>query len=143
MNKIFVFVLTILFGCGQSADKLPREVRHGINGDAIYVLKGDSVVMVYKQEFNLSINGYAILLKKDTVHLGDDFESLISIPKSDWKVTVTSPSDTLIFSGGESSLKNYLFKPKVEGVYDYRGIIEYDSIKVPFDYKFIVVKARG
>jgi hypothetical protein len=72
--------------------------------------------------------------------IGSDFKTMINVPKPEFKVTILSPSREIILNDSVDSPKDYSYTPKKEGVYDFNGIIEYDSTVVPFEYKFVVLK---
>jgi hypothetical protein len=95
---------------------------------------------LFKLEYN--IHDYAILLKKDSLKPGDEFYSSIYVTNPKHKIVITSPTQEVISSEGErgNPSKGYSYKTEKEGVYDFKGTIEYDTIVAPFEYKFIVVK---
>lgn len=141
MKNILTIILIVLSGsCGKRSDVI-QEVRNGINGEAVYVLSNDgSVDYVYKKKYNG--HEYIILLYGDTVRLNEGFESLIHVANPDFRITISSPSNAIIMSDEVLEPKRYQFLPSEVGIYDYKGVIEYDSVSVPFEYKFIVVPKK-
>jgi hypothetical protein len=80
------------------------------------------------------------LLHGDTIALGSEFKAMINVPKPNFKVTIHSPSNEIILKDSTHNPRDYSYTPEEEGVYDFTGTIEYDTTKVPFEYKFIVIK---
>jgi hypothetical protein len=94
---------------------------------------------LYKPEYN--VPEFQIFLERDTVSLGDEFVSTINVAKRSFNIHITEPLDRLISSSDSTErIKEYHFTPSNEGLHYFRGTIEYDTVKVPFEYKFIVVK---
>lgn len=140
MNKMkFGFwMLIISLSCSR-----PKEVIHkkleGINGYAVYILNKDgSINGVFKEKFYT--NDIAILLAKDTISLGNDFQSSIYVIRDKYEIEMNSPTNQVILGDAKFRNQSYTFRPEKEGVYNFTGIIKYDTVASPFDYKFIVVK---
>lgn len=132
-----IFLITI--GCGHTAKEAARKKMIGINGESIYVLNKDgSIWSVYKEEYNT--NDYSVMIKGDTVALGSNFVGLLHAVSWKYKVLISSPTEAEIQSDESHKLKEYKFTPEKEGIYEFKGVIEYDSTSVPFEYKFIVIK---
>lgn len=138
--KYGIFTLIFLLGCGHEVKQAQQKQMNGINGEAFYVFAKDgSIRTVFKEKFN--VHEYAVLLVKDTIKLGEDFTSLINVANPNYVVTISSPSNFIIKGDGTYGIRKYNFVPSTPGTFDYKGIIEYDSLRVPFDYKFIVTGA--
>lgn len=134
-------ILVLLLGCGPKPSR--QELRVGINGEAIYTLNKDgSVKAMFKLEY--SVHDYSVLVKSDTVKLGEDFYSLIMVTSPKHSIKISSPEAKIISRENNIDRKNestqYIYHPTHTGLYDYSGTIEFDSLIVPFSYRFIVVK---
>jgi hypothetical protein len=144
MNKIHLLTITILLsGLACSRPKeVPQKKLNGINGEAIYLFNRDgSIKGLFKEKYNN--HAFAILLVKDTITLGEDFVSSIYVANPIHQIRISRPVDNVLFGkDSKNDFKKYLFKPNREGIYDFVGTIEYDSIKTPFEYKFIVLPKR-
>lgn len=65
--------------------------------------------------------------------------SSINVAKQNYKVIVAEPSPDTLVSDGTYGFKEYRYSPREEKVYDFRGVVEFDTTSIPFHYKFIVV----
>lgn len=137
LSKLLIFIALSINGCGYRAEQGHREKRFGINGDAIYLLREDNkVVSVFKEEYHNE--KFEILLSKDTLNVGDSLRSIILLASPNFRVVISKPSSQVIESDGQSTISSYNFVPEHPGVFDFAGTIEYDTMKAPFHYKFIV-----
>jgi hypothetical protein len=136
--KISLIVLILSYsGCEYRAQRAREEKRVGINGKAIYVYKKDDQLWgVYKPEYN--IHDYQIFINSDSIKVGDIFRSSIWVTSPKFLITISSPSDYIIEGDSTYDPKEYIFQPQRKGIYEFRGVIEYDSVKRPFEYKFFV-----
>jgi len=133
-----ISLMLFLFGCGKSVKELKQKKMYGINGEAVYLFnKHDSIAMMFKE--SLSTGNFSVLLKKDTIRLGGKFISLITAAKPKYTIHVFKP-EPAVFEGADGSLKEYTYNPTSTGVYEYSGEIQFDTTKIPFEYKFIVVE---
>jgi hypothetical protein len=143
MNKSYKLVFAILIlmsSCGKYPKEVPQKKMNGINGEAVYLFNKDgSIAGVFKEKYN--IHDFAVLLVRDTIFLGEDFVSSIHVTEPSYGIEITSPSNEVILGDSTNrGLKGYEFKPAKEGVYDFTGVIKYDTMSAAFEYKFIVVK---
>jgi len=137
-SKIILLCI-FLISCGGRAKESKQERRTGINGDAIYVFKPDgSLSLMFKEKY--SILSFTVFLRNDTLKLGEDFESSITVANPNHTIEITSPDSAKITGHPNSAFETYTFRPEKTGTYDYRGVIEYDSTVANFEYKFIVVE---
>jgi hypothetical protein len=135
-------ILIMCSSCGNNRTPAiaPRKILMGINGEAVYTLNENGSVETVAKEKYLT-DDYTILILGDTLELGRHFISYVNVLKKEFTIQIASPKDTVFKHSGES-FERYEFMPTKEGIYDYRGIIEYDSVTVPFEYKFIVVPRK-
>ena len=125
-----------MLGCGPKPSR--QEVRTGINGEAVYTLNKDgSVKNMFKREY--SVHEYSILLKNDTVNMGDDFSSMIIVTSPKNSIQITSPEEKVISTEGNDGVAKYSFHPPRPGIYNYGGIIQFDTVVARFEYRFVVV----
>lgn len=136
---IWTALLLITFGCGHTTKEAARKKMVGINGEAIYVLNKDGVISsLYKEEYSNSY--FSILIDKDTISLGTTFRGRIYPASGNYKIRIFSPTEFNVQSEGKPDSQEYKFTPQTEGIYEFKGQIQVDSIKTPFEYKFIVIK---
>jgi len=136
--KIGLIVLILLLGgCEYRAQRAREEKRVGINGKAVYVYKKDDQLWgIYKPEYN--VYDYQVFIKDDSVMVGGIFKSLIGVTSAKFLITISNPSCDVIVSDDTRGFKEYTFQPKEKGVYEFKGVIEYDTVRRPFEYKFFV-----
>lgn len=134
--RVLVCFLIILSGCGSK--EIRHERRTGINGDATYVYNPDGTVRsMFKDS---SVKGFVVFLANDSIALGDTLKSSILVTSPSYKIKITYPEPREFVSSADHKSNIYTFLPKKEGVYDYRGTIEFDSTVAQFEYKFIVIE---
>jgi hypothetical protein len=133
-----VALMVVLFGCGKKIKEAKQKKMYGVNGEAVYVFnKENSISMVFKE--SLSVRDFSVLPKRDTIKLGETFVSLITAAKSKYTIHVFKP-EPAVFEGTDGSLKEYTYNPTSTGVYEYTGEIQFDTTRVAFEYKFVVVE---
>jgi hypothetical protein len=137
VRKLIFWVLVPLMfvGCYQrNAAKAPILSLEGVNGKALYVAgKEGKIIQMFKDEYYNT--KFVILLDRDTVLLGDDFSSLFKVHRDSFEIKIAHPSEATLTNDSE----RYTWTPASEGLYDFTGTIEFDSLSFPFEYKFVVV----
>jgi hypothetical protein len=139
---IFVSLL-VSIACSRNVNEVPQKKLNGINGEAVYLFNKDgSISGLFKAEYN--IHDFAVLLIKDTISLGDDFVSTIRVTSPNHVIEITSPTKEIILSDTTKSngFKDYKFRPDEDGIYNFTGIIKYDTVETAFEYKFVVVRQK-
>ncbi len=130
----------LISGLACTKQKPARMARmNGINDEAVYVFNAaDTIATVFKEKYYGQ--DYQIALNKDTVYLGNSFVSHINVPKENFKIVISEPSEEVIHSDNIPGAKEYTFMPTSEGIFNFLGTIQYDSLVVPFEYRFIVIE---
>lgn len=132
----------VLFGCINRDSKAvitPTRLK-GINGECIYMIDRNSneVIRVIKDEFVGKPN-YHVDIRKDTLLVGETFKGFVGVFKSDIEIKVSNPIfQQVVSENSDSTIREFQFSPKSVGVYNFEGEITYDTVVVPFQYKFIV-----
>jgi len=139
VDRIIICVLGIMiFSCGHTTKEAPRKKMVGVNGEAIYVFnKADTIATVYKQEYFGP--DFQVIINEDTIALGSFFISHLNVPHSNFEILISSPTSQIIREDSTFGDKEYRYKPDHIGTYDFRGVIKYDSVSAPFEYKFVVI----
>lgn len=133
-----VFGFIALYAC-NSRTEIARQQLVGINGSADYFFNEDGKVdMVVKPEFET--DDYVVMIERDTVKIGEKFIGTFHVADSTYNITVLNPTNETIVSGSNHlEPKNYFFISDRIGEFEFSGIIKWDSVEVPFRYKFLVV----
>ncbi len=145
----FIFISTL--NCSRDMDSTTREVyREGINGYAHYFIdkKTNEVTMVVKDEY-LKLGEYIIDINKDTLRIGDTLKAHFDILHKNYRITIHEPSFKIIEGSYRRptpdvirELDEFLFKTDSAGLFEFRGNVEYDTVVIPFVYKFIVLQKK-
>lgn len=130
-----LLILSFLVACNKEVKQTPKLTRIGINGETSYIYnKEGEKVFAYKNDYYT--NEYAVLMKDDTIKLGEKFQSSITIPHHGFRFYVYKPHpDTLT---DDSEFYDYQFTPSSLGEHDFTGVSVYDSFKISINYKFLV-----
>ena len=64
---------------------------------------------------------------------------MVHVWQKEYKVIIYEPSIDTIHGTSKPITESYKFHPSREGTYEMKGRIEYDTVVVPFEYKFIVL----
>ncbi|WP_333821009.1 hypothetical protein [Ohtaekwangia sp.] len=148
-SKYLLIWLVVLTSCVKKIEEskgfgTPQPVT-SINGEVVYVYKGDSVVAVYKYEYSYDSLDFQIGIQHDTVLMGDTFKAEIKSKVSKRKIIVRleQPEVKSFESEGKRRVLDYVYKPDSVGMYHFSGTLTYDTMTFPFEYKFIVVDSRN
>jgi hypothetical protein len=150
MYKVSSFLLVIcflsLFACNRRDADLAKQVElNGINGPAYYVLSRDEkeIIGVIKIEYleNLCCD---VTINSDTLKIGEKFVADIIVRKAKYKIIISEPTPaTITGSFGPDNFPQksdgYFYTPVEPGLYNFRCRVEYDTVSVPYEYKFIVL----
>lgn len=98
--------------------------------------KEHEVVFAVKDGFNNE--DFAVMLRNDSIALGNEFEAWINMPKDDFKVTINQPDHYAYTRADVKTNYEYKLKTTKAGTFNFAGVIEYDTIKASFEYKFFV-----
>ena len=142
MWKTFLIgIVIVLFACNKQIEGVITPVQlHGINDTALYSIdKSNKVITVVKPTYLKSVD-YDVKIEKDTIVLAERFIGLINVYKSNFIVRIESPIEEVIIGDGSKPNREFLYTPSTPGLFYFKGVIEYGTTVVPFEYKFIVVK---
>src|SRR5688500_3508841 len=127
---VLIVMVVLLYACkGKSIEGVitPTEM-NGINGKALYFIdKENTVITVVKPEYLRSAD-YDVKIERDTLVVGEKFVGLINVYKPNFKVRIMSPSEELITGSESNPNREYFFTPSNVGQFDFKGIIEYDTV---------------
>lgn len=131
-----VFLFTMLpFACEKTGQSR-RFTTMGINGETTYIYSqvGNKIFAYKKEYYN---DDYAVLINSDSIRLGEDLKVTGTIPYEGSKFYIFEPyPDTIV----DFVNTPYVYHPGTTGEYSFRGLIVYDSFRIPILYKFLVVK---
>jgi hypothetical protein len=100
--------------------------------------KNKRVFKVLKEEYSQNYV-YNVFLRRDTIESGEDFHADIIVDKPSYRIVLSSPEQ---FTDTRQTSWEYDFKPEEEGIHEFKGLIEFDSLSIPFEYKFIVLPKK-
>ena len=137
-------LLTSMISCNEGPYK---EIKaYGINDTAYYYYnpRNDKVGLVVKKDY--TFNSYSCTINKDTLEVGEEFKASFGVDNHDYKAVIESPTQIIIEGKGKVAswdeptvMDGYKFKTETTGLFEFKGHFEYDTIVIPFKYKFIVV----
>lgn len=145
---MWLVTMVLLNSCTMDSGLVSKEVElTGINGPAYYHfdLKSNKVIMVIKKEY-AQYGDYIIDLNKDTLSNGEVLKVHFNIYHQDYKILIESPTietikgSHIVTPGKPRELDSYAFKTKKTGTFTLKGRIEYDTVLIPFEYKYLVTK---
>lgn len=148
-KQLILLLVSILYfsGCIRNSEPNKQIQLTGINGSAYYHFdnKTEEVVLVVKPEYIMqSCN---VTINRDTIKVEEEFMGFFSVRAKDYIITVLEPSSDKI-TGSFPPKKmprdadTYTYKAKADGMYNFKGRIEYDTFVIPFEYKFIVLPKK-
>jgi hypothetical protein len=136
-KSILLGISLIIAGCYHKVKQAEQRLVKSINGEIYYIFnKQGEVALAYKPGYNNP--DFAVMIKHDTVKLGDSLEAMINVPKSNFKVTINLP---MAMSYTQNDVKvdyKYRYKTIATGAFEFSGFIEYDTVSIPFFYNFFV-----
>ena len=144
--KMCILLFLLLTGCGKNPEVAKQLKLNGINGTAYYIFNREGTDIEYVQKIEYLGNPkYNIGINKDTLKVGDTFSASIYILNENYQIFITDPVvDTIRgsydFSGKMHEPHSYSYVAVMPGLYSFKCIIQYDSISVPVEYKFFVIK---
>ncbi|QOI98040.1 MAG: hypothetical protein HRU69_11340 [Flammeovirgaceae bacterium] len=147
MLKLIVPILLLLINisCRVNPEIAKRIELDGLNGRCYYFFSRDNrnIIRVAKIEY-LKYICCDVTINSDTILIGEKFIADISVTGRDFKAFITEPSQDTITGKFEPSelpqkTKAYYFEPTVPGLFNFKCRIEYDTISIPFEYKFLVL----
>jgi len=150
MNKLAFNVLTIfwlifVFGCGKIKEQATQIELNGINGPSYYAFdqSNKKIINVQKIEYlgNICCN---VSINKDSIKLGEMLIVNLRVRQQNYSVFISEPKpDTIVGTFEPNKFPQeadaYYFTPQKTGLYSFKCYIEYDTVSVPFEYKFIVL----
>jgi hypothetical protein len=146
LKRIFFFtlILVVMVGCIKNPPPAKRLELNGINGLAHYYFSRNSgeVISVIKQDYTKHPTEYSLSINKDTLRLGDEFTADFGVFNPSYRVIIISPEkDTIVgsYDFKNPQAKGFKYTPDKEGLFTLEGRLEYDTLVVPFEYKFIVL----
>ena len=72
--------------------------------------------------------------------LNSEFKAMINVPKPEFEIKITEPVAQVFEGNNLHQMEDYQYTATSEGLHSFAGTIKYDSVEVPFLYKFIVIK---
>ena len=152
ISSILSIYLILIASCSVKHAEGPAKVLRltGINDTANYHISHNTgeVLTVMKDEYT-QLTEYYIQINKDTVMLGNKFIASFFVIKPKFKISIEEPRAEVIegaFKGPDPETKdaskdlhNFVFPTETIGMFRLKGKLEYDSLVVPFEYRFIVI----
>lgn len=151
---IFLFIITSFLlstTCKKTDGKIEWEVDPN-SGEAIVISINDTTYYFFDPinrrmrhvMSQKSIHGkyFIIQMNNDTIEIGETFKGTVGLIGKNSIVKITSPLDTSYNSikQGPATFVIIEFTPPQKGIYTFTGKIDFDSISIPFEDKFIVVE---
>jgi hypothetical protein len=148
MNKVFLKIVLSVFLIMVSCIKNPPSTvlqgieLEGINGHALYFINKATgkVERVRKNEYDKL--EFKVEINKDTLQVNEEFVAYSRVFNKDFTIFISDPIKDTIHGINRPVIESFSFKPLKEGIYDFKGKIEFDSSVIPFEYKFIVLPNR-
>lgn len=147
--KLIIITMLSMVSCYQKRTMSEKEFldKHqfvkSINGDVIYVYDDkNEVVSVFKPEFFDDHKLFRVGINRDTIILGDEFNGEVYSFSSKLKMRVHLKEPFIKSyekNDGSRVAAEITFKPLTAGEHLFAGIVEFDSTKEAFEYKFIVL----
>jgi hypothetical protein len=120
----------------------------GLNDTAYYYVNPstEKISHVVKKEYMFKVD-YSVIINRDTLFVGQDFVGAIGVFRGDYKITIDEPENEIIEGTYKEPEKGephealiYKFETVKTGNFNFKGIIEIDTLISPFEYKFIVIE---
>lgn len=144
---IGIVALALLLGsCGNDKRYTGQELMaslkevNSINGPVIYSYDLETGMQnsVFKYEY-VNLPAYRVAINRDTLKLGEPFVGEVIVDaKPAVTLIIESPEPARYESAEKGMTKIVRWNANSVGEYQFRGVILYDTVRIPFVYKFLV-----